>query len=138
MRNIEEIKKSPRLSSLEIGSDGGKGIIVIPSFVGTVIFSNGGGWEHVSVAPIKQRIIPSWDDMCMIKDIFFRDDEWVVQFHPPKEEYVNNVKNCLHLWKPLDKDMPTPPWWLVGIKRGKTMTDAMREISKYEAERETI
>lgn len=36
----------------------------------------------------------------MNKDMFFKEDEIVVQYHPAKSEYVNNMPNCLHLWRP--------------------------------------
>lgn len=60
------------------------------------------GLEHVSVSPYDQSITPTWDDMCRIKDIFWDEEELVVQVHPPKSEYVNIMPNCLHLWR--DKD----------------------------------
>lgn len=58
------------------------------------------GWEHVSISPKKQTKIPTWQDMCQLKDIFFKDDEEALQLHPKKKEYVNVMDNCLHLWKP--------------------------------------
>ena len=54
--------------------------------------------------------------MCEIKSMFFEDDEVVMQLHPKKTEYVNNHNYCLHLWKPIGKEIPTPPSILVGIK----------------------
>ena len=57
----------------------------------------------------------SKDEMCKLKADFFRDDEVVVQFHPAKSEYVNNLMNCLHLWRPTTKKLPLPPSILVGI-----------------------
>lgn len=68
---------------------------------------NDGGWEHVSVS-LKHRC-PNWDEMCFIKSLFWEDDECVVQFHPPKKEYVNVHPHCLHLWKPKDKSILMPP-----------------------------
>lgn len=75
------------------------------------IASDGGGWEHVSVSPCsqKRKTCPTWEEMSVIKDLFFEDEETVVQYHPPKSEYVNNYPYCLHLWKPLGKEMPRPP-----------------------------
>lgn len=67
-----------------------------------VIASNGGGWDHVSVTPCnrKRQICPTWEEMCAIKDMFFNPEETVVQYHPPKSQYVNNHPFCLHLWRP--------------------------------------
>lgn len=73
-----------------------------------VVASNGGGWEHVSVSPANGKEPPSWDVMCRIKDLFFEDEEVVVQYHPRKSEYVNLCESCLHLFRPIDVEMPTP------------------------------
>lgn len=79
-----------------------------------VIASDGAGWEHVSVSS-KNRI-PSWEVMCKIKELFFEDEEVVIQYHPKKSEYINNHPNCLHLWKPINQNIPNPPSFLVGVK----------------------
>ena len=73
-----------------------------------VIASTGGGWDHVSVHRPNGKI-PTWDEMCAIKDMFFSEEEVVVQYHPKKSEYVNIHEGCLHLWRPRDEKMPTPP-----------------------------
>jgi hypothetical protein len=77
-----------------------------------IIASNGMGWEHVSVS-LKDRP-PTWDEMCWVKDLFWEEDECVVQYHPPRVEYVNLHPHCLHLWKPYRTTIPTPPMELVG------------------------
>jgi hypothetical protein len=74
------------------------------------------GWEHVSVS-IKRRP-PNWQEMCFVKDLFWDDEEEVIQFHPPKSEYVNFHPNCLHLWRPIYFRVPLPPSILVGPKQG--------------------
>jgi hypothetical protein len=80
----------------------------------TVICSDGEGWEHVS-ASFKDRC-PTWDEMCKIKDLFWDAEDCVVQYHPPRSEYVNDFPYCLHLWRPTNQDMPRPPAWTVGRK----------------------
>lgn len=115
MKTFEEIKKNPKLEILRTGIDGGCGILHMTGLRRcTVIWSFGGGWEHVSICP-KNRL-PEWDEMCDVKDMFWNDDECVVQYHPPKSEYVNNMPNCLHLWKPINQDFPMPPSIMVGLK----------------------
>jgi hypothetical protein len=47
--------------------------------------------------------------MCWVKDLFFDDDEWVLQFHPPKDKNINIHPYVLHLWSNVDTDIPTPP-----------------------------
>lgn len=117
MKSFDEIASNGRIIVAKRASDGLAGEIHMPRWRGTIIASNGAGWNHVSVAPYKHTITPTWDDMCMIKDICFGDEEWVMQLHPAKSEYVNNMPNCLHLWQPNDgRTIPTPPSILTGIK----------------------
>ena len=116
MKSLEELKKTPNLLICNIGEDGGSGVIEYGKLRASVIWSFGGGWEHVSMAPYKRSHTPTWDEMCKLKDMFFYDDETVVQYHPKKSEYVNNLPNCLHLWRPLNEVMPTPPSIYVGLK----------------------
>ena len=68
---------------------------------GTVIAgANEDGWEHVSVELYGKRL-PTWDEMCEVKDIFWDDEETVIQMHPRKSKYVN-LTEALHLWRPAD------------------------------------
>ena len=80
----------------------------------TVVSSDAAGWEHVSVS-LPDRT-PSWDEMCFIKALFWDEEDCVVQYHPPKGQYINNHPHCLHLWRPLAVAMPFPPAWMVGVK----------------------
>lgn len=84
-------------------------------------------WEHVSASCIDR--CPTWAEMCMIKDIFWDSDECVVQFHPPASEYINYAPHCLHLWRPLNAQMPMPPSWMVGPKQGQSLAE-MRSIAE--------
>lgn len=85
------------------------------------IASDGMGWRHVSVSledePSK---CPAWPLMCKVKDLFWNEDDAVIQFHPRKKDYVNFHKGCLHLWQPFDGTnalpFPTPDSMLVGPK----------------------
>lgn len=85
---------------------------------GGVIFncigSDGLGWEHVSVSLNKPRC-PTWEEMCLVKSIFWDEDDLVVQYHPPKSEYINNHKYCLHLWRPNFGEILYPHKSLVGV-----------------------
>lgn len=131
MKPFEEIKKLPNLILLRDGIDGGAGEIWrAGKRYGTVIWSNGGGWEHVSICPYKHSYTPAWDDMCALKDMFFLPEEVVIQYHPAKSEYVNNMPNCLHLWRPLEEPLPVPPSIYVGLKPGQGMADIREAIDK--------
>ena len=131
MKTFEEIKASKKVIVSVENEDGFSGYIEIRGWRGTIIASWGCGWDHVSVAPAKSNYTPTWDDMCAIKDLFFKDDEAVIQIHPPKSEYINIKENCLHLWRRNDADMVLPPSWMVGLKEGQTMADVRKEIKEY-------
>ena len=78
------------------------------------IASDGDGWEHVSIS--LQNRCPTWDEMCLIKDMFWDEEDCVVQYHPPKSEHVNFHPHCLHLWRPIGQTLPVPASYLVGPK----------------------
>lgn len=111
MREFSEIMKSGKL--FDVNHVSVMNINMTCAFIhlpdcGTcrVIFSgNEGGWEHVSISPKKKHNIPSWDDMCIVKDVFFDDEEEAYQIHPKKSRYINAVENCLHLWKPIGREI---------------------------------
>ena len=69
-------------------------------------------WEHVSVSTAVR--CPTWEEMCLVKDLFWDADECVLQFHPPRSEYVNCHPFTLHLWRPDGIEIPRPPSHLVG------------------------
>lgn len=76
---------------------------------------DGTGWEHVSVT-CRDRA-PTWAEMCFVKDVFWNEQECVIQYHPPKSEYVNCHPYCLHMWRHETMPIPMPPSLLVGPKR---------------------
>ena len=74
-----------------------------PTVITWVIASDGSteldkGWEHVSVS-INRNRTPTWEVMCFVKNTFWDEKDCVIQYHPPKESYVNNHPFCLHLWR---------------------------------------
>jgi hypothetical protein len=73
---------------------------------------DGPPWEHVSVS--RPDRCPTWDEMCAVKRLFWSDDECVVQFHPPRSQYVNFHAHCLHLWKPIGVEIALPPTHTLG------------------------
>jgi hypothetical protein len=76
----------------------------------------GTNWEHVSVSiPGMPTKCPSWEEMCIVKALFWDATECVVQFHPPESDYINNHSGCLHLWRHVDGHA-LPPSILVGIQ----------------------
>jgi hypothetical protein len=114
---VPEEYRDPNYSD---ASDGNNGLFRVPGRTPrerlTVIASDGGGWDHVSVSTPYR--CPTWDEMAKIKELFWSDPEdWAVQYHPPMSRYVNNHSYCLHLWRPTHcGEMPFPPDWMVGNK----------------------
>ena len=107
MKRIEEIKADKRIQANQTSEDGFNGWITIRGTIFFFVCSWGGEWDHVSVS-LKTRC-PSWDEMCQIKDIFFRKDECCIEYHPAERDYVNLHPYCLHIWKPQKEKVPTPP-----------------------------
>ena len=76
------------------------------------VISGDEGWQHVSVTIEGEPRPPSWQLMCKIKDLFWDEEEWVCQFHPPKSQHINipaastsggqRQKSCQY---------PLPIWW---------------------------
>ena len=79
------------------------------------VASDGMGWEHVSVTLGNKNRIPTWNEMCLVKDLFWDKEDVVIQYHPAKSEYVNFHPRCLHLWKPIGVTLPAPDSILVGV-----------------------
>lgn len=118
MKTLEELQHTPHLCvqgkmPTQIIHDPSAevyhGWVDIGDFKGTVVFgfNEHGVWEHVSISHFNKRKLPTWDDMCRIKEMFWGKDVTVVQFHPAEGAYIHSVKgleNVLHLWRPKDGD----------------------------------
>ena len=117
----------PRMNSdASYGNNGCFWIRLSGEVLAWIIVSDGEGWEHVSVhisdeklgknknGTVKERT-PTWSEMCKIKDIFWDEEDCVIQYHPPKSTYVNNHNFTLHLWKPTNVVLPMPDSILVGF-----------------------
>ena len=89
------------------------------------------GWEHLSVS--FDDMLPDWNYMQEMKEMFWKDDEECFQLHPKKEDYINNHNYCLHIWRPLEQQIPIPPTILVGFRPGREQEDK-KEFIKIQAE----
>lgn len=76
-----------------------------------VIASAGEGWDHVSVS--LQSRCPVWAEMVFIKNTFFKEDEWAVEYHPPPSKNISVHPYCLHLWRPMLDILPFPPTYMI-------------------------
>lgn len=70
-------------------------------------------WEHVSVKAknkgAKDWRCPTWAEMCFIKDLFWEENETVIQYHVSGDDLINVHPAVLHLWKPVEVEIPMPP-----------------------------
>lgn len=127
MKNLEEIKKTMGMkikaekkngfggSILPVEYKNGKAKIIQDyDKVLNFMFSWACGFEHLSVSTTVKT--PTWEQMCKMKDIFWNEDEVCMQLHPAKENYIDNMSYCLHIWRPINKEIPTPPNLMVGIR----------------------
>lgn len=111
MRKYEDVLKNYRVFCIDELCENGS------TMGGSVRLSNGkilnfiAGWnedgkEHVSVSLADGRKfhrgeLPTWDDMCLVKDIFWDEEEEVFQIHPPRSCYYD-LGAVLHLWRAQD------------------------------------
>lgn len=92
--------------------DSNRGVFLIPSKVRggedlRIIADTGEGWDHVSVST-KNRT-PTWEEMDMVKRLFFKRDEVVMQLHVAVDDHINIHSHVLHLWRPTNGCIPMPP-----------------------------
>jgi len=108
-RDIEPFRRvHPLFGESEAGKNYGFFILPGRRYDLYVILSDGRGWDHASVSR-NDKVMPSWSDMCRVKDLFFLPEETVVQFHPKRSEYVNICEVCLHLWRRQGQEYELPP-----------------------------
>lgn len=110
----------PNASDSTYGANGAF-MLNCPDGSGTlcVIASDGGMWDHVSVhvlltpdqwphgIPVNRT--PTWEEMVYVKRAFFYHDEWAIEYHPADGQNINRHNYTLHLWRPQEKEIPTPP-----------------------------
>ena len=85
MKPIDEILKNERITNERIGIDGFSSYIKFGGYTASLIVSTGAGWEHASISPLR-KVMPSWEDMCTLKDIIWNEDEEVIHELPCGEE----------------------------------------------------
>jgi hypothetical protein len=114
--NLEKFRyEDPVLAELYVPQEVGsiEGVFHIPyhNVYLRVISGCGEGWDHVSVSLADR--CPTWDEMCWIKNLFFKSNELAIQFHPTEKDYINMCQTVLHIWRPWKIDIPLPPIWML-------------------------
>lgn len=86
----------PRAYSRAYSATHGLGVIV-----SACIEADKRRWLHVSISHRGGRL-PTWREICEIKDVFCGTERTAYQVHPPQNKHVSIHDACLHLWCPLD------------------------------------
>lgn len=105
-----------KYSSDESFGNNGLFIFKVNQEIFRCIVSDGNNWDHVSVSieTINEKTrLPTWEELNWIKNLFWDEDEEVIQIHPKKSNYINVHPNVLHLWRPQKEKIPMPPMYMV-------------------------
>lgn len=100
------VPEKHRLKDYFVKSSGNNGVFRVPYhrkwnrsiFDLVIVATDGEGWEHVSVSLMHR--CPTWNEMNYIKNLFWDEEDLVIQYHPAKSQYVDYHKYCLHMWRP--------------------------------------
>lgn len=118
MKTLDEIRSSRKVIVKETADDWFDGFIDLSvskrRAIAVFVASWGLGWDHVSISFRDRR--PTWDEMCEVKDIFFKEDEACVKYHPAKAYCVNilNIRTyCFHICRPQEIEILKPPIYMV-------------------------
>lgn len=71
------------------------------------------GWAHASVSLLRSLECPSWDEMMLIRKLFWEPEACVIQFGPPEKEHISIHPGCLHWWQFTAGPTPMPPTFMV-------------------------
>lgn len=58
-------------------------------------------WVHTSLSR-EDRAVPTYEEVCLVKDLFVGKNRLAVQLFVPADEHVNLHPGCLHLWTPVE------------------------------------
>jgi hypothetical protein len=59
------------------------------------------GQRFLRVGALYPERMPTWTELCAIKDLFIGPERYAFQVHPPTSQHVSISHNMLHLWCPL-------------------------------------
>lgn len=120
MTSLEKLSRANRwrirkgkFASTEVDGWNGHFLVPLEGELWLVIISDGLGFKHLSVTNAQKKILPGWNILTRLKDLFYGDDEWAVVYFPAKEEYIDDHPYCHHLWCPLNDLLPKPSIVLV-------------------------
>ena len=73
---------------------------------------DGAEWIHASIA--RERFMPSYDELCCLKQGVFGPDRFAYQVFPPASQHVNIHERALHLWGRADGKPALPEFGASG------------------------
>lgn len=56
-------------------------------------------WEHIMLNLEEHNRCASYEEMSVLKETFWEENEIAIQVHPKKSEYINLRQYALHLWR---------------------------------------
>jgi hypothetical protein len=91
-RHLIRFPRFPEMEAFQFGD--------LRAIGSTDVEPDGTAWRHVSISCADR--YPTWDELKDARYRFFDEEAEVVQFFPPRSEYVNLHRNTFHLWHRLD------------------------------------
>lgn len=73
------------------------------------------GWEWLHVSFSRQNRIPDYFETQLVRANFIGEDKKSIMVFPSKDHYVNQHKNCLHLWYSKDNPIPDFDIYIPGL-----------------------
>lgn len=70
-------------------------------------------WVHASMSGVDR--VPTWDEMCLLKQAVWGDRGEAYQIHPPLSDHVNVHPYALHLWGRGDGARVLPNFGVMGL-----------------------
>jgi hypothetical protein len=69
----------------------------------SIFVSVDGGRHHLSIAHPNR--YPTWDEIKEARDYLLPIGKWFIMLLPPPRHYINDHKNCFHLWEMQDSKL---------------------------------
>lgn len=65
-------------------------------------------WRHVVVTLGSSTMVPSWNVVNRVRDLFFGPDSWVTVYLTPNDGPIQFQPGSIHLWQPLLEGLIVP------------------------------
>jgi hypothetical protein len=108
MTTLEKLRRAERWRIK--GGVGFNGDFLVPmnGELWLVRLSEDDRWRHLSISNMQRKVVPAWAIMRWARDTFFSDEDWCVQYFPPRSEYIYERQWALDIWQPTEEKLPIP------------------------------